>query len=252
MYVTPTPTGIVLATGNGPGSIFQTTPSCSAVTQTLPPPTASAVGAGVVSRMRLPGRFVRGSIWTTELRTSAKTPASPAATLSATMGTVATTFPVFGSMRAIVWSGSSAQTAPSPIAMFEKPQLGPAPRTPFCRCGRRALCVTTPVLGSTRAMLSVSPEKPPPPLPTHSQPRPAAMSDGRPRVVILPVTASVLGSIREIVRSEALITHTAPSPTAMLLGALPDSMNDATRSPRESIAATPLPTGAVGHSPRPR
>src|SRR5437762_823157 len=146
MYVTPTPTPIVLATGLGPGSIRQTTPSCSAVTQTLPAPTAIAVGAGDVSGTVWPGRFVRGSIRVTE----------------------------------------------------------------------------------------------PSPLPIHSAPRPAAMSVGVPRARIWPVTAIVLGSMREIVWSSALSTHTAPSPTAMLLGALPDSMNDATRSPRGPIAATPL------------
>ena len=81
-------------------------------------PSNVAVGAGVVSRILCVGRFVCGSIWTTEDPSSAKTPASPAATPSATMGTIATTLPVSGSIRAIVWSGSSAQIAPSPIAMF--------------------------------------------------------------------------------------------------------------------------------------
>jgi hypothetical protein len=47
--------------------------------------------------------------------------------------------------------------------------------------------------------------------------------------------------MREIVSFSVLRTQTAPSPTAMLLGAVAASMKDAIRRPAGSMAATPFP-----------
>ena len=58
------------------------------------------------------------------------------------------------------------------------------------------------------------------------------MSVGRPRVLNVHVTALVSGSMRETVWSSVLRTQTAPSPTAMLLGAVAASVNEAIRASR--------------------
>ena len=49
--------------------------------------------------------------------------------------------------------------------------------------------------------------------------------------------------MRETVSFSVFRTQTAPSPTAMLLGAVAASMKDAIRRPAGSMAATPFPIG---------
>src|SRR5215212_7639563 len=250
MYVTPAPTSIVLVTGLGPGSIRHTTPSCCAVTQILPAPTAIAVPALVPMRIFWPTRFVRGSICVTTDPLSTQIPSVPAAILSASTSIVATSLPVSGSIRETVWSGLSAQTAPAPTAMSGKPQLYLAVNAPPVLSGSVTVWVIARVLGSKREMLTVKLPAPgfplilPPPFPTHSAPSPAAISVGTPRVLSLPVTALVSGSRRNTVLSCVFSAQTPPAPTATLLGGLGDSMNEATLPPAESMTATPFPTGA--------
>ena len=68
------------------------------------------------------------------------------------------------------------------------------------------------------------------------------MSVGTPRTSSLPVTAFVRGSMRETVLSWVFSSQTAPSPTATLLGAVGDSMKEATSPSAGFMTARPLPT----------
>ena len=111
--------------------------------------------------------------------------------------------------------------------------------------------VTLPVLGSTRETLTVMFESLPPPLPIQSAPAPAAMSVGTPFALNVRVTLLVSGSMRDTVLLSLFRNQTAPSPTAMLLGADAASTNDAIFLPVRSMAATPFPVGTLSASALP-
>ena len=81
----------------------------------------------------------------------------------------------------------------------------------------------------------------PAPLPIQRAPSPAAMSVGKPRGLKVPVTRFVAGSMRVTTARSVLRTQTAPSPTATLLGAVPDSISALTLASLPARAATPLP-----------
>ena len=104
------------------------------------------------------------------------------------------------------------------------------------------MCVSCPVAGSTRDTRCVAPG----PLPIHSAPAPAAMSVGRRRGLKARITLPVRGSTRETLSSAVLSTQTLPSPTAMLLGAVSDPVNEAMRFPSTGMAASPSPVGRTG------
>ena len=111
------------------------------------------------------------------------------------------------------------------------PQLNDASAPTPVRSGSLAVWVTLPVPGSTRETLTVKFASLPPPLPIQSAPAPAAMSVGTPLASNLRVTALVSGSMRDTVLFSLFRNQTAPSPTAMLLGAVAASTNDAIFSP---------------------
>ena len=90
----------------------------------------------------------------------------------------------------------------------------------------------------------------PAPLPTQTAPPPTARSVGRGPAENR-FTACVAGSSRATVSASLSSTQTAPSPTAMLLGAVAASVKDPT-PPSASSATTKLPGGRASTSPSER
>ena len=156
------------------------------------------------------------------------------------MSTFATRRPVSASMREIVPSGLIAHTAPAPTTIPGRPQLAKASPPDSL-----TLCVVLYVLGSTRSTRLV----PLPPclvrLPIQRAPSPAAISVGKPRGLKVPVTRFVAGSMRVTTARSVLRTQIAPSPSATLLGAVPDSISALTLASLPARAAIPLPICAT-------
>ena len=214
--------------GSGSGSIRQTLPPTGSATQTAPAPTASAVRLSAATGIRFEAAFVRGSISTTSppsLRIH--TSPSPAAMLDArTPATPATTRFVRGSIRETLRSGLTTQTAASVTAMCglrlscpTQMRAGPLARD------RGIVSSTTADSGPNRDTLSGSAVLAwRTPFPIQIAPAPAARSVGVEPVLNVRTTARSFGSICETVLSSASSTQTLPSPTAMLVGAVPRGM----------------------------
>src|SRR5688500_17891166 len=146
-------------------------------------------------------------------------------------------------------STPTAHTDPAPTAIRGNPSLGVAPYTLGLR-DSSTVPVTFRLIGSTREMLVVTllPKLSlPAPLPTQTAPPPTARSVGRGPAENR-FTACVAGSSRATVSASLSSTQTAPSPTAMLLGAAAASVKDPT-PPSASSATTKLPGGRASASP---
>src|SRR4051794_10304150 len=140
-------------------------------------------------------------------------------------------------------STPTAHTAPAPTAIRGNPSLGVGPYALSLR-DNSTVPVTFRLPGSTREMLVVTlaPKLSlPAPLPTQTAPPPTARSVGRGPGENR-FTARVAGSSRATVSASLSSTQTAPTPTAMLLGAVAASVKDP-MPPSASSATTKLPGG---------
>ena len=145
-------------------------------------------------------------------------------------------------------SAPIAHTAPAPAAIRGKPSLGTDPNT----LGVGDSFTVAVTLSERRSTRVISVVMLTPlwkwPFPTQTAPPPTARSVGR-GPALNRLTAFVSRSIRATVSASLSSTHTAPAPTATLLGAAVASMNGPA-PPSAWSATTPLPGGTASAPPR--